>query len=190
VHPNLYGDTKTHFFALWTTDGYKKTICYNHGCPTFVSLNPSEFGLGSVIEKVSTYNGEQVDITIKIRRDKASGNWWLSYGPSGSHRDLIPIGYWKGSIFTGLADNASIILWGGRTSYAENMKGPPMGSGHFSTEGYGKAAGFTDITAIDVDGKYYDPDKMIGFMDRPDCYDISELRKSKFFYGGPAGCSK
>ncbi|KAJ0988666.1 hypothetical protein J5N97_007022 [Dioscorea zingiberensis] len=189
VHPSLYNDTKTHLFALWTTDGYK-TSCYNLACGVFVSFDPKKFTLGSVIDEVSTYGGQQHDITLRIHKDKYAGNWWVSYGPSGEPDDLTPVGYLPGSIFQSLINNASVVIFGGRTAYPQGSSGPAMGSGHFPSEGWKKAALFENIKAVGEDFRFYPPDGAVPFRDKQDCYDVGDLRKSKFFFGGPAGCVK
>ncbi|KOM47037.1 hypothetical protein LR48_Vigan07g074100 [Vigna angularis] len=38
VYPELYGDTKTHFYAAWTKDNFKKTGCHNLQCPGEINI--------------------------------------------------------------------------------------------------------------------------------------------------------
>ncbi|KAJ0964243.1 hypothetical protein J5N97_029365 [Dioscorea zingiberensis] len=152
VQPELYNDKRPHLFTRWTRDGYR-TGCYDMRCPGFVLANKSSMIPGSPINQISTYGGPQYDITLKVYKERVSGNWWLYYGPSGNQDKLIPIGYWPSSIFTTLMDHAVDILWGGMVVYhTKDEQSPPMGSGRFPDEGEGKAAAFSRISAVDQDG--------------------------------------
>lgn len=60
-------------------------------------------------------------------------DWWLKTNP-GDYQ----VGYWPKALFTGLADHATEIYWGGEVHGPVNDS-PPMGSGHFAKEKYGRA---------------------------------------------------
>ncbi|KAJ0964183.1 hypothetical protein J5N97_029305 [Dioscorea zingiberensis] len=152
IHPELFKDNRPHLFTLWTVDSFQTTCCYNTLCG-FVLANKSNIVPGSPIDQVSTYGGTQHDITLKVYKEKNSGNWWLYYGASGNYDKLIPVGYWPKSLFTGLAGYASDIHYGGDVSYVKGQHGPPMGSGHFADEGENKAASFTRIQEVDQYGQ-------------------------------------
>ncbi|KAK1256730.1 hypothetical protein QJS04_geneDACA024042 [Acorus gramineus] len=130
VCPETLGDSRTRFFTMWTADDYETTGCLNLECPGFVQIHKS-ITPGSVLEPVSTYDGQQIFLKISIYRDQNTGNWWLKL-------DDETIGYWPRSLFTSLGNSATTITWGGAAlSLGER---PPMGNGHFPNEDLDKAA--------------------------------------------------
>ncbi|KAK2654521.1 hypothetical protein Ddye_014377 [Dipteronia dyeriana] len=129
------GDNLTRLFVHWTSDGYQNTGCYNLQCPGFVQIDKG-LALGGLMEPVSSYNGSQFEILLIVKRDQVSGNWWLTI------QDKI-IGYWPGSLFTGLADMSTEIIWGGvvlNSNVGGHHTATQMGSGHFPGEGIGNAS--------------------------------------------------
>lgn len=110
---------------------------------------------------------------------------------------VVLLGWWPGKLFKYLSEKAEIIQWTGFASHYSNETSPSMGSGHFSRELEGKAASFNDCIGFDQFGEVYEEkyDPVKYYIDRPDCYDVSEWYESKqeagrhFFYGGPGGCS-
>jgi hypothetical protein len=62
------------------------------------------------------------------------------------------LGYWPSSIFTDLASNATTVSFGGEI-YDSGQSGhhttTQMGSGHFPSEGFGKASYFRNIQYMD-----------------------------------------
>ncbi|PON75646.1 hypothetical protein TorRG33x02_244950 [Trema orientale] len=185
------GDPQTHFFIFWTRDGYKTTGCYNLDCPGFVQVN-RQFALGSIVNPVSSYNGLQFNILITIFKNKESGNWWLQL------QNQV-LGYWPGSIFTTLADSSDAINFGGEiiNDEADGHHTPTqMGSGHFPSEGYGKASFFGNLQYMDSNGVFKDPEKLIPYVTKPLCYDL-QVRDEKtsasgtyFYFGGPGYSEK
>ncbi|KAL5716066.1 hypothetical protein ACHQM5_017804 [Ranunculus cassubicifolius] len=139
VYPKSFG-TQTRHFVHWTADGYEKTGCYNTVCPGFVQVN-QRIPVDAPLAQVSTYNGQQHEIQIDIFKDPRSGNWFLL-------RDGLTIGYWPSSIFNTLNTNAERVDWGGETEFIGRDAYPPMGSGHFPEEGYGKAAYIRGLQVI------------------------------------------
>ncbi|XP_056863323.1 uncharacterized protein LOC108832323 isoform X2 [Raphanus sativus] len=120
--------------------------------------------------------------------DPKTGNWWLQLN------DQELIGYWPKEIFTTLAnEGASVIEWGGEV--VNNKKDgqhttTEMGSGHFPSEGFGKASSFEFIKIIDMNGGIRDPVAVKTSVSRPTCYDIKTGYDNKqhqffFYYGGP-----
>ncbi|KAH7692675.1 Neprosin domain-containing protein, partial [Dioscorea alata] len=169
-------------------DGFQ-TYCYDTRCPGFVLANKTNMVPGSLIDQVSTYGGPQYDMTIKVYKDPASGNWWLYYGASGHYNELNAIGYWPSSLFTSMADSASDMHFGGTVAYLTNEQGPPMGSGHYPEEGEGKAATFNRIQGVDKKGNMYDfQDNFYVVQDKKECYRVSQVKNNGFFYGGPGHC--
>ncbi|XP_020096144.1 uncharacterized protein LOC109715510 isoform X5 [Ananas comosus] len=198
VFPGLYQDSKLHFFVFWTADGYQSTGCYNLQCKGFKMINWNILTPGDIIDNVSTYNGQQYYITLSIKKDPHTGDWWLY------REDLaMPqvIGYWPKSLFTTLADSATLIRWGGFVTYSQKETGPPMGSGHYPDELEQKAAYIKNIELFNSDGKSCDliDGMQSAYTDARKCYKVSALVDSSkfglhdgflFYFGGPPGCTK
>uniref|UniRef100_M4DDE9 Neprosin PEP catalytic domain-containing protein n=1 Tax=Brassica campestris TaxID=3711 RepID=M4DDE9_BRACM len=119
--------------------------------------------------------------------DPKTGNWWLQLN------DQELIGYWPKEIFTNLADEgASVIEWGGEVVNKKKdgqHTTTEMGSGHFPSEGFGKASSFEVIKIIDMNNGLIDPVKVKTVVSRPACYDIKtgydKTYEVFFYYGGP-----
>ncbi|XP_059446622.1 protein neprosin-like [Corylus avellana] len=178
-------DKQTRFFIYWTRDGYQRTGCYNLDCPGFVQVN-RRFAIGSPIKPVSSYNSKQYEIGITIYKNK--GHWWLRV------QDQV-LGYWPHLIYTYLASSATGISWGGEI-YNKGEGGhhtsTQMGSGHFPSEGFGKASYFRNIQYMDYTGKFNDPDQgLVAYATKPSCYSISVSNNkngaygTNFYFGGP-----
>ncbi|KAK3412748.1 hypothetical protein EUGRSUZ_I01447 [Eucalyptus grandis] len=159
-------------FIYWTTDGYKKTGCFNLKCPGFVQTN-KRIALGAVISPVSTYKGQQYEIAVNITKE---------------------VGYWPKELFTLLKGFATQISWGGEVYNSRKYgihTGTQMGSGSFPSEGYGKAAFFRNLKMIAYESIERDPENLQPYVTRPECYDLKlvEDRSSSngvhFFFGGP-----
>ncbi|OAY75501.1 hypothetical protein ACMD2_26828 [Ananas comosus] len=179
MYPEEYKDSKLHFYTTWTLDGYKSTGCFNLKCDGFILVNSGILTPGDVVEP-----------------EPKSGNWSV-YREDLDNPQLI--GYWPKSLFTALAEKATIVSWGGVVSYPQDGIGPPMGSGHYSSELQGKAAFVKNIEIFDSNGESIDlaniakPD-----VNRGDCYNVTALVDSRkyglhdgylFYFGGPGGCS-
>ncbi|KAF3581064.1 hypothetical protein DY000_02032177, partial [Brassica cretica] len=190
VHPALYGDDNPRFFIYWTVSSHKlflkkKNVLINW-CPGFVQIN-KKLTPGYLLTPISTYNGPQVKFTIQMWKDPKTGNWWLQLN------DQELIGYWPKEIFTNLADEgASVIEWGGEVVNKKKdgqHTTTEMGSGHFPSEGFGKASSFEVIKIIDMNNGLIDPVKVKTLVSRPACYDIKTGYDKKyevfFYYGGP-----
>ncbi|KAJ1277113.1 hypothetical protein BS78_05G269500 [Paspalum vaginatum] len=95
--------------------------------------------------------------------DPGTGNWWLLVG-------TYFLGYWPSSIFTDLADSATIVKWGGEVAVFTAQTTTQMGSGHFPIEGFGKASYIKNIQV-------------------PNSYNVQNGSSSDWgtyiFYGGP-----
>ncbi|XP_056160635.1 uncharacterized protein LOC115663166 [Syzygium oleosum] len=177
--------TEAEIFIYWTSDGYKKTGCYNLECDGFVQTN-KKIALGGLIRPVSTYGGQPYDLTIDITKNDFTGWWWL--------RILdIEVGYWPREIFTYLKGPADRVIWGGEI--ASNKPGgshtaTQMGSGHFPYEGFGKASYFRNLKVVDDRFIERDPENLGKGVTRPECYDLLHNADSpdfgvNFYYGGP-----
>ncbi|CAI0392069.1 unnamed protein product [Linum tenue] len=171
-------------FVYWTADGYN-TGCYNVRCSGFVQTN-RKIALGAFLTPISIYGGEQHLMGIKVYRD-GQGNWWVNV--LGQN-----LGYWPPNLFNGgLRGPASLIEWGGEVINS-NPQGvhtsTQMGSGHFPSESYSRAAYFKNLQYIVDGGGLEDAKDITGQATRPECYDIQVQKPSRewgsyFYYGGP-----
>ncbi|XP_015635218.1 protein neprosin [Oryza sativa Japonica Group] len=190
VWPNYHGDNFARFHIYWQVNTVNMP-CFDHMCPGFVQVSTS-VGIGGRIEPVSTYNGDQYEITVTISKDPKTGNWWLAYG-----RDKKPLGYWPPSIFTYMNEKASACFWGGQVhGPTVQLHLPELGSGHWAATGPGKAAYVRSIKVINKDSQYFIPGTHNTFSGstRPFCYDAGDIRfnddGARLLYGGPGNCTK
>ncbi|KAK1274282.1 hypothetical protein QJS04_geneDACA012031 [Acorus gramineus] len=187
VSPSTYGDDRTHFTIAWTTDGYNKEGCINLLCPGFVQVG-RYFTPGFAFRpfELSIYNGRQQVLPIVISKDKKTGNWWLMIGPK-----ITPVGYWPNSLVKGLANGAESIIMGGIADAPENEPSPPMGSGHFPSEGWRKASRFQAVQYLDENNEFQTPVIDDVMADDLNCYDVGEPFKDPigktFYFGGSGG---
>ncbi|KAI3977127.1 hypothetical protein MKX01_042817 [Papaver californicum] len=145
IHPALFGDTDTRIFGYWTADGYDKTGCFNTFCPGFVQVS-KEYYMGAKINPVSEYGKNPWVLPFKVYRDLETGNWWLD----ANHET---IGYWPKEIFTHLADDASIMRYGGITMNKPQAPSPPMGNTYLpQLQDYTKTAFMMRMTYVDEKG--------------------------------------
>ncbi|XP_058774332.1 protein neprosin-like [Vicia villosa] len=190
VYPHLYGDNRPRFFIYWTADAYKSTGCYNLACPGFVHTNQN-FPIGAALPKFSTYKGQQFAITLKIMKDKNTGNWLLVIGAGNI------IGYWPTTLFSHLKNDADEIHFGGEI-VNEKSRGAhtstAMGSGHFAEEGFGKAAYIRNMQVIDSDNKLIPLENPTYVASNPNCYNIQGKYSPKWgdhmYFGGPGKSDK
>ncbi|RWR74227.1 aslB [Cinnamomum micranthum f. kanehirae] len=191
ANPALYGDQLTRLFTFWTSDGYRTgSGCYNAICPGYVQLNP-QLPLGITYPQMSVYNGPQTSVTLQTFQDPRNGDWWLLWG-----EDNGILGYFPSGILPVLGRGpATRMEWGGETYTPPNLPFPPMGSGHFAAEGFGKASYLRWIRVYDGNRNAVDaPLDTEVFVDRPPCYTVEDPRMlyggevgRVFFYGGPGG---
>ncbi|CAN1168571.1 hypothetical protein LINPERHAP2_LOCUS27884, partial [Linum perenne] len=152
--------------AGWMNDGYNTSGCYNLHCSGFILT--TKVALGARIVPFSTYGGSQIIITVKINQDLKTGNWWLYFQDE-------QVGYWPGSLFRNLRTSASLLEWGGEIINKKKNglhTDTQMGSGHFPSEGYSKAAYFRSLEYVDGGGYDNPADGITGHASRPECYDI------------------
>ncbi|KAL1818764.1 hypothetical protein ACET3Z_013633 [Daucus carota] len=186
VSPDLYGDNNTRLFTYWTSDAYEATGCYNLLCSGFIQIN-NQIAMGASIFPVSSYHGSQFDITILLWKDPNEGNWWMQFGNSNQ-----VIGYWPASLFSNLADGATLIEWGGEVVNSASdgqHTTTQMGSGHFPGEGFGKASYFRNIQVVDGSNQLRVPKDVKTFTEQSSCYDVQTGKNGQwgtfFYYGGP-----
>ncbi|CAN1286388.1 hypothetical protein LINPERPRIM_LOCUS19284 [Linum perenne] len=176
--------------AGYMSDGYKSKGCYNLDCPGFIQTS-SKGVVGGLIQPISKYGDDnQQIVTIAFRRDLNNGNWWLIYQGE-------EIGYWPAELFKNLNTTAKLIEWGGcvvNTKVGKFEIASEMGSGHYPTEGFGKAAFFSNLGFVIEDGEFMDADGLVLQKSKPGCYNIDLNDKTEnwgvnFYYGGPGSNS-
>ncbi|XP_047342724.1 uncharacterized protein LOC124946196 [Impatiens glandulifera] len=183
VYPSRYKDIRARVFIYWTGDGYQKTGCFDLDCKGFVQIS-RHLVLGAALEPLSSYGGRQYEIPITIFKDSKTGDWWLKI--AGNF-----IGYWPKSLFTGLVDHATLVNWGGEI--VNDRSGghhttTQMGSGHFPSEGFTKAAYMDRLKVFDSDIVAKDPGFIVSTLTSLGCYNITIERKvdgQSISYGGP-----
>ncbi|XP_078427747.1 carboxyl-terminal peptidase (DUF239) [Wolffia australiana] len=190
VSPELYGDSRPRLFTYWTSDAYEDTGCYNLLCSGFVQTN-NRIAIGAAISPISSYSGDQFDITILIWKDPKLGNWWMGFG------DSTVVGYWPAELFTHLADRATMVEWGGEVV---NMQpngahtGTNMGSGRFAEDGFGGASYFRNLEIVDGDNSLIAADSISTLAENSRCYNIrsstSDAWGVHFYFGGPGNNPK
>ncbi|KAK6924824.1 Neprosin activation peptide [Dillenia turbinata] len=185
VSPELYGDNYPRFFTYWTTDAYQATGCYNLLCSGFVQTN-NKIAIGASISPRSSYNGKQFDIGVMVWKDPKHGHWWLEYGSG------LLVGYWPSFLFTHLREHANMVQFGGEivnTRPNDVHTLTQMGSGHFATEGFGKASYFRNLQVVDWDNNLLPLSNLHLLADHSSCYDIRAGKNNVwgdyFYYGGP-----
>ncbi|KAF8094586.1 hypothetical protein N665_0359s0028 [Sinapis alba] len=185
VSPELYGDNRPRLFTYWTSDSYQATGCYNLLCSGFIQTN-NKIAIGAAISPLSTFKGNQFDITILIWKDPKMGNWWMGLG------DNTLVGYWPAELFTHLADHATTVEWGGEvvnTRASGRHTTTQMGSGHFPDEGFGKASYFRNLEIVDSDNSLVPVHDIKILAENTECYDIKSSYSNEwgtyFYYGGP-----
>ncbi|KAH7439902.1 hypothetical protein KP509_04G080800 [Ceratopteris richardii] len=154
--------------AGWMRDYYKATGCLNLNCPGFVQVT-HEMLLGGTIAPMSTYRGKQFDVQ--------------------------PVIVWKPAVLlaNGLQEKASIVQWGGEitNSFIGNQHtSTQMGSGHFPTEGFSRAAYVRSLKIVDSSYSLVDaPRPSVVYTTNSKCYSISPFFNPSwgrgFFFGGP-----
>eukprot|EP00258_Populus_trichocarpa_P023695 XP_024439714.1 uncharacterized protein LOC7487722 [Populus trichocarpa] len=185
VSPELYGDSRPRLFTYWTSDSYQATGCYNLLCSGFVQTN-SRVAIGAAISPVSSYTGNQYDISILIWKDPKLGNWWMGFG------DNTLVGYWPAELFTHLANHATMVEWGGEVVNSRangEHTSTQMGSGNFAEDGFGKASYFRNLEIVDSDNSLTAVQSISTLAENINCYNIKSSYSNEwgthFYYGGP-----
>ncbi|CAN1286324.1 hypothetical protein LINPERPRIM_LOCUS19262 [Linum perenne] len=124
--------------------------------------------------------------TSNYTNDLKSGNWFLYF-----QGELV--GYWPAELFKNLNTSATLMEWGGEIINNKangTHTGTQMGSGHFPTEGDGKAAYFTNLEYVDGGGLVNSATGVMSETSRSECYDIAVKDPDEkfgvyFLFGGP-----
>ncbi|KAM3316293.1 hypothetical protein ACQJBY_034432 [Aegilops geniculata] len=186
IYPENYGDSRPHFYTYWTRDGYDATGCFNMNCPGFIRASGALVAPGDVIKPISGVHEPVQNVTLKVLKDKASGDWWVYYGFNGNPTG---VGYFPRSLFTYLAQKANGMAFGAFVVADKTLPTPPMGSGIRPNGGQGRAASFTNLRFIDQDGRSSpmttDWPKLVT---NNKCHSITPIGHAECLYGGPGGC--
>ncbi|XP_026420022.1 uncharacterized protein LOC113316003 [Papaver somniferum] len=172
----------------WTADGFKETGCYNMLCPGFVQVHP-KYSFGEIIG-AGTYGGIQRVFDFSVHRDPVSGNWWFINGVNNAK-----IGYWPKDIFTRLAENASVIGYGGVAGDDIGEPTRPMGYGHLPDFNSKYTCYMFNMKVANNRGNYLNFDTSKVRLDhdaKTSSYDLifvgkEILRGIMMFFGGPGG---
>ncbi|MGC2403828.1 MAG: neprosin family prolyl endopeptidase [Acidobacteriaceae bacterium] len=185
VYPGKYNTNLPVFFIYWTADDYNQTGCYNLECTAFVQTSHAAT-IGGTLSPSSTYGGAQYEIQLAYYLYQ--GNWWLYWGGGAASN---AIGYYPTSLYRGgaMAHNAAEIDYGGEVVGTTSF--PPMGSGHFASEGWTKACYQRDITYFPTNGGQVNAG-LTPSQAWPKCYTSTvTLYASPWFetefFGGPGG---
>ncbi|XP_026459522.1 uncharacterized protein LOC113360202 [Papaver somniferum] len=191
AYPAIFEDNYSRLMGYWTVDCGKQPGCFNVLCYGFVQVHEQVF-LGSVLGQTSTYGKHAFDLPARVYRDSTTGNWWLMFN--------VIIGYWPAEIFTHLADNASVVRYGGIAGAEPQTETPPMGNGYLpQLQDYTKTSFIRKMKYIDDKGQLanINPDRVQSKHDANlDCYNILFVGnlggdwEMAMTYGGPGGmCS-
>ncbi|OEL22130.1 hypothetical protein BAE44_0016848 [Dichanthelium oligosanthes] len=162
VLPDLYGDSKTHFYTKWTNDGFQSSGCLNMKCNGFQPEKGAE-------------------ILVTCVQDGTSGDWLVHCGLD---REPQLIGRFPRSLFTGgFADRAVGVTFGGVVS-APITKPTPMGSGYLPTD-VNSAASISNIQLVDQNGRAWPVTGDLPKLERNrNAYAVNPIVNGRFFYGG------
>jgi hypothetical protein len=127
------------------------------------------------------------DSSFLFFQDPKTKNWWLLYG-----EDHRPIGYWPSTLFSSIVDKGNFSFWGGYAlGPTASSDSPQIGSGHFASEGYGKAAFIKNIQIVDENNKLVTPNEYKDLVGTSDMrkYSVDGYEVNKYgmhmYYGGP-----
>jgi hypothetical protein len=179
-------DSVPRLFVFYTRKDYAAGQgCYNDYCPNgFAYAAGANHVLHAELSPVSQPNGVQMDLRMGF--SLIEGSWWFHVGGTW-------IGSYPASLFAPgtLATGARQAAFGGETTTGFGVF-PPMGSGRFPAEGFGKAAyqrlvGVNDMTGISRHAQ------LTAGQVSTACYDVAISNNTPsdwgtfFFYGGPGG---
>ncbi|KAG9459898.1 hypothetical protein H6P81_004406 [Aristolochia fimbriata] len=194
VNRKTYSDNEPRLFVRWSTKhGGHDNGCLNFECQGFVQFSRYIL-VGEVRSNSSVFRGNQESITVLISL-LTDGNWWLDVGNE-------PVGYWPGSLFNNEMKYGNVVEWGGAAVINgdfidDKATFPPMGSGHFPSEGEFKVAAYMkQLQVLNRDGQYEDApsgDGVVITNEAPTCYGLKDHGNDDgssgrhFYFGGPGG---
>lgn len=190
VFQNLYGDSKAHLFIYSTSAAYTSgSGCYNLTCSRFVQTNSSVV-FGGAFSSYSELGGDQYEIQLTSYRDPGTGDWWVEVGNTMA-------GYYPHTLFaaSGLLNYASSIDFGGEIvndAASPAHTSTDMGSGHFPSEGFGRAAYIRKVAYFDLSENAFYAGSLTKSVTNANYYDLSLFTgdpdwHTYFYFGGPGG---
>ncbi|KAH7840123.1 hypothetical protein Vadar_012927 [Vaccinium darrowii] len=158
--------------------------CFNTRCPGFVVVRSDEF-LDFAYPDISRPGGPVYEAPLFLDRDLVNGNWWLLVGS-----DNIEVGFWPNRIFSGLADSASYVEWGGQVSGPPGPS-PQMGTGSNRLQESTRYDAYQgNIAVLNEKGQTVDAYNTETFTDKPTVYGVEEVKHTKLghivLFTGPA----
>ncbi|XP_037474018.1 uncharacterized protein LOC119350152 [Triticum dicoccoides] len=160
--------------------------CFNTVCPGF-QKTLSSIAPGDVINPVSSTNDTKQYITVRVFKNyhmfllKTSGNWHVHCGLNGSPK---PVGYFPKSLLPAMIDRPVLLRFGGYAARKKPAPNPPMGNGYVPLSS--TAALVSNLKLIDADGNDHIVNTGLPFyITSEECYPLSTVDSSRFFYGGP-----
>ncbi|XP_044955093.1 uncharacterized protein LOC123405486 [Hordeum vulgare subsp. vulgare] len=182
IYPGMHKDSRTHFYVGWGAKGSPDKGCFNMVCPGFRKTS-SSIAPGDVIDPVSSINGTKQYITVRVFKDKSSGDWHVHYGLNGPPK---PVGYFPKSLLPAMIDRPVLLRFGGYAARKKPAPNPPMGNGYVPLSS--TAALVSNLKLIDADGNDHIVNTDLPyFVTSKQCYPLSVVDSGQFFYGGP-GC--
>lgn len=182
-------------FVYSTQDNYSNTGCYNLDCAGFVQTTNQVIFARFPDDGYSVAGFAQKTLNIRWERKDGTGNWWVRMND-------IWVGYYPAKLYKGDllgAKNAPVTaeFGGENTGQAPAVQ---MGSGVFSSKGYGRAAFQSGLSILSSPGTWVD---VIGlpYVTNPNCYSLTTTEASRplgtrgpyFYFGGPGlsdpGCA-
>ncbi|AED90820.1 unnamed protein product [Arabidopsis thaliana] len=186
INPSLFGDGRTWSYGFWK--GANGAGCYNTICRGFVQVSKTDHLSGPLPQLPS---GGDRDISVSIRQDKETGNWWTTDIRGNESEEYI--GYWPKELFDLISKSANIVGVTGTVQASPSGQSPPMGNGHLPTDDEAGSARVGEVKFIDNDfvvkgSDQYKLEKLID--DSNKCYGLKDGKKLILFkYGGPGGNS-
>ncbi|XP_038687470.1 uncharacterized protein LOC119986847 [Tripterygium wilfordii] len=164
----------------WTAGASR---CFNTFCPGFVIVR-QDIPLDQILEPISKRDERIYGKTLHIHRDPPNGNWWLDVD-----KNLTQVGFWPKHIFTGLADLATYVEWGGKAYSPPTIPSPSMGAGFRLEKDIFKDSFCRYVTTINEASEIVDATETSTYADVKE-YDIVDAgfikpHRHLIYYGGP-----
>ncbi|RLN11884.1 hypothetical protein C2845_PM09G22170 [Panicum miliaceum] len=176
VLPDLYGDSKTHFYTKWTNDGFQSSGCLNMKCNGFQPEKGAAITPGDVIDHVSSPKGAKRNLNLKII--KATG---LCTAASTESLNSSAVSLDRSSPEPS-PTKQSALMFGGVVS-APITKPTPMGSGYLPTD-VRSAASISNIQLVDQNGRAWPvTGDLLKLETYRNAYAVSPIVNGKFSYG-------
>ncbi|XP_026458717.1 uncharacterized protein LOC113359268 [Papaver somniferum] len=146
VYPALFGDSRNLIFGYWTAYCHKQTGFFNVLCSGFVQIH-SDASLSAALEPVSVYGKDTWYTPFKVYQV-----YQVTFqGIPGKCKTPFKV---YQEIFTHLANNASMVRFGGIAGVKPQMPAPPMGNGYLPQfQDYLKTAHITKMKYVNEEGQ-------------------------------------